>query len=279
MTRRDDQSIQIAIDDIVVLNSRRAANPEAVERLAISIKEIGLQYPLTVRYSETHPEMPDVSGAYVLVAGRHRMEACRSLGLKEVACVVEDWDEDEARMWEIAENLHRAELTALERDEQIAEWVRLASNPRNGISAQNAQKKGRGRPEGGVSKATRELGVGRDEAMRAEKVASLPDEAKEAARELGFDDNQSVLLKAAKDKDTSVAFLRAEHARREAERQRKEAEKANKDTDRVIEMTNEEEFANWLLARADLNELPTIISWIEGTKPKGVIAALRRQAA
>lgn len=34
--------------------------------------------------------------------------------------------DDEARMWEIAENLHRADLTVLERDEHIAEWVRLS---------------------------------------------------------------------------------------------------------------------------------------------------------
>lgn len=31
----------------------------------------------------------------------------------------------DARLWEIAENLHRAELTVQERAEHIAEWVRL----------------------------------------------------------------------------------------------------------------------------------------------------------
>jgi hypothetical protein len=40
-----------------------------------------------------------------------------------------------------------------------------------------------------------------------------------------------------------------------------------------------EQFAEWLLARTDLNELPTIISWLQGTKPNDVIAALRREAA
>jgi hypothetical protein len=39
------------------------------------------------------------------------------------------------------------------------------------------------------------------------------------------------------------------------------------------------QFANWLHERTDLAELPTIISWLEGTKAKDVIAALRRQAA
>ena len=31
----------------------------------------------------------------------------------------------DARLWEIAENLHRSELTVTERAEHIAEWVRL----------------------------------------------------------------------------------------------------------------------------------------------------------
>ncbi|MEJ0094256.1 MAG: hypothetical protein WDN46_12715 [Methylocella sp.] len=56
---------------------------------------------------------------------------------------------------------------------------------------------GRGN-EGGISAAAREIGVERTEVRRAEKVASISDDAKEAAREAGLDDNQSVLLKVAR---------------------------------------------------------------------------------
>jgi hypothetical protein len=48
-------------------------------------------------------------------------------------------------MWEIAENLHRADLTVLERRTQQAEWVRLAARDA-GVSAQ-------GTPEGWRAKA------------------------------------------------------------------------------------------------------------------------------
>jgi len=48
-----------------------------------------------------------------------------------------------------------------------------------------------------VRAASRELGVDRDDARRALKVASLTEEAKEAAREVGLDDNRTALLKAA----------------------------------------------------------------------------------
>ena len=101
-------------------------------------------------------------------------------------------------MWEIAENLHRAELTALERSEHVAEWVRLA----DGVSAQVAPKlsdrgrNGEGRPQGGINAATRQLGIDRTEAQRAVKVDSLASEAKQAAREAGLDNNRSALLDA-----------------------------------------------------------------------------------
>jgi ParB-like nuclease domain len=58
-------------------------------------------------------------------SGGHRLAAVKRLGLEYIECfVVENESDDQARLWEIAENLHRAELTALERAEQIAEWIR-----------------------------------------------------------------------------------------------------------------------------------------------------------
>jgi hypothetical protein len=42
-----------------------------------------------------------------------------------VDCLIFKDDEDNARLWGITENLHRADLTALERSGHIAEWVRL----------------------------------------------------------------------------------------------------------------------------------------------------------
>ncbi|MEJ0093339.1 MAG: hypothetical protein WDN46_07855 [Methylocella sp.] len=57
---------------------------------------------------------------------------------------------------------------------------------------EHPEKNGRvDEPEGGISAAAREIDVERTEVRRAEKVASLSDDAKEAAREAGLDDNQS----------------------------------------------------------------------------------------
>ncbi|GLK71276.1 hypothetical protein GCM10017643_13910 [Ancylobacter dichloromethanicus] len=114
--------------------------------------------------------------------------------------------------WEISENLHRAELTKLERDEQISRWVELIELKR--ISRQPDEKIERGRPESGVAAASRELGISEPDARRAVNVASLSDEAKEAAREHGLDDNRTALLEAAKappQRQTSGALGDARH--------------------------------------------------------------------
>jgi hypothetical protein len=110
---------------------------------------------------------------------------------------VENESDEQAKLWEIAENLHRAELSVLERSEHIAEWVRLTDL----ISLQSATKipEGRGRPESGLSKASRELGLEKTDIHRATKIAGLTPEAKKVAVEVGLDGNQSALLEA-KDK-------------------------------------------------------------------------------
>ena len=194
--RRGGEIQSISLADIIIAGNRRAVSVGAVERLAESIDKVGLKHPISIRFIErfVDPVDGEIQGAYVLVAGRHRLEAHRRLGLTSIDCRIEEGDEDTARMWEIAENLHRAELTKLEHDIQVAEWIRLA----NKVSGQVDPKPQGGRPEGGIARATRELGLESSEAKRAVRVDSLTPEAKEAARDVGLDDNRSALLQAAK---------------------------------------------------------------------------------
>jgi hypothetical protein len=64
------------------------------------------------------------------------------------------------------------------------------------LSAQVGQKAPH-RPEGGDSAAARDLGITRQEIQRAEAIAGIEPEAKEAVVAAGLDSNQSVLLKIA----------------------------------------------------------------------------------
>src|SRR2546430_9775736 len=98
---------KIAVRDVLVLGKRRECNAERVKELAASMAAIGLRTPITIRRkaSEDRP---------VLVAGLHRLKAATSLGWKVIDAIVMR-DKLAARLWAIAENLHRSELTAMER--------------------------------------------------------------------------------------------------------------------------------------------------------------------
>ena len=55
--------------------------------------------------------------------------------MDEIPVVAEMGSELDARLWEVAENLHRAELTALERAEHISQWIRCKRRGRRtGVS-------------------------------------------------------------------------------------------------------------------------------------------------
>lgn len=192
-------SLPITIDDIDIADIRRQVNPAAVKRLAESIDQIGLRHPITVR---------ERGERYQLIAGRHRIEAFKKLGREHIPATIVKMTNDDARLWEISENLHRADLSKLERDEQIAEWIKITER----VSGQSVQKPQGGRPEGGISAASRDLGVERKDAERAVRVASLSEEAKDAAREVGLDDNRSALLEAA-GKPTVAEQVAAIHQR------------------------------------------------------------------
>jgi ParB/RepB/Spo0J family partition protein len=188
------ESIDIEIID--VLAGHRCPDGESVARLAASIERIGLRTPVTVRYMPDRPSTSGTDDSYVLVTGAHRLAAVKKLGWTKIDCFVSDCDEVDAQLWEIAENLHRAELSVLERDEQIARWVDLTNQKARQLSAPvgGAQPK-----EEGKRKAAKELGVDEADVRRAVKVAAIAPEAKQAARVAGLDDNRSALLSAAKE--------------------------------------------------------------------------------
>lgn len=79
-----------------------------VYALAESINESGLLNPIVVT--------PDLR----LIAGAHRLEACKQLGWDEIEVRVLDVDDLHAELAEIEENLIRAELSVLERSEHLA---------------------------------------------------------------------------------------------------------------------------------------------------------------
>lgn len=190
---------RVYVEDVTVGAGRRPVDNAAVQRLSESMRQLGLLQPISV-YSPS-------SDTVVLVAGRHRLEAAKLLEWEEIEAVFVEGDDIDRQMQEIAENLHRADLTVQERSDQVARWTEL-------VSAKLAETKREGRP-GAKAATSREFGMSESDVRRMTKIASITSEAKEAAKAAGIDDNQSKLLEVAKEpperQAAKVIQLASEH--------------------------------------------------------------------
>jgi ParB-like chromosome segregation protein Spo0J len=205
---RPAKHVFLPIDEIDLSHTIRPYNAAVVAELAQSIRAIGLQTPLTCIVRD---------GQHVLVAGRNRLEALRMIGAEQAPVRIVDFDDMEAQLWRLSENLHRAELTKLEYDQQVVRYTELLKvkqaevtvapiSPRQECQPEadkvrqlGAVSGGRGNT-GGYREAARELNIPEQTVRRAYQTSSLSPEAQEAAVETGLDDNRSALLEAAKER-------------------------------------------------------------------------------
>jgi hypothetical protein len=190
----------IFVKDVDIGNRLRPINERTVGALAESMLRLGQLSPISVYKMDDH--------TLRLVTGLHRLEAAKSLGWKKVEAVFSTGNEIERELQEIAENLHRSELTALERDTQIGRWAELTTAKASQVETPLGGAQPR---EKGVRKVANDLCLDKSDVQRAVKVASISPEAKQAARDAGLGDNRSALLAVAKEAtpDAQVAKVRA----------------------------------------------------------------------
>jgi len=96
----------VNIDLVSTVNRVRQADRRQVDALTASIGEVGLLNPITVAPTEF---------GYGLIAGMHRLEACKALGWQEIPAIVIDLDANRLIIAECDENLCAPSLTAVER--------------------------------------------------------------------------------------------------------------------------------------------------------------------
>ena len=99
----DTGELRLPLDDIHVRENVRDLDADHVDALAQSIALRGLLVPLIVRHTDR---------GYELVAGYHRIAACRQLGHHDAPVVVRDQEGSSADT--ASENVVRKQLTALE---------------------------------------------------------------------------------------------------------------------------------------------------------------------
>jgi ParB-like chromosome segregation protein Spo0J len=95
------------INEVKINAGRRTVDVKKVKELAESIKQLGLLNPITVNEDGT------------LIAGMHRLEACKLLGYEEIKVNKINLNLLLAELAEIDENLIRNELHWLESDKQL----------------------------------------------------------------------------------------------------------------------------------------------------------------
>ena len=84
---------------------RKEFDEQALEELAMSIREQGLMQPIVVRKTATQ---------YELVAGERRWRACQALQMATIPALVRNIDDNEAAAMALIENIQREDLNAME---------------------------------------------------------------------------------------------------------------------------------------------------------------------
>lgn len=106
--------MNIPLERIASADYARALSEETVQSLMHSIERLGLLQPIIVMEAKVNRGI--LCDGWRIVAGHHRVEACRRLGRTEIeATVMENASYLETELIEIDENLCRAELTAAQR--------------------------------------------------------------------------------------------------------------------------------------------------------------------
>jgi hypothetical protein len=168
-------------------------DPEKVKALTESIKITGTRMPPVVRlirFQKSGKHWPKL----VLLSDPHHLEAMKRIDEFHLKCMVLKCNKNDGRLWQIAELLHRPELTVLDWADLVMEWVRLVRKK----AGQVAHPPGGRQPhDKGLSAAERNLGISRRDLARAQKIAGITSSAKREARVAKLDDIQRALLEIA----------------------------------------------------------------------------------
>lgn len=181
------QTQPIRVDDIETGERHRALSGDAVQRLAASMKNIGLKSPISIRITDdVLIDGKPCDGVPMLVAGAHRLAAAKALGWSHIDCIEVEDDAITAELWELAENLHRHDLTKEQRDEHIRRYAELLTERAARIVPQSAEQipAPRGRPKSITTQVAEATGLSDDTVRRAlrpaPRLVHVPDELTEA---------------------------------------------------------------------------------------------------
>lgn len=98
--------IEIELIEVNPFQPRTHFDEEALNELAISIKELGIIQPITVRQLE--------NGKYQLITGERRFRASQRAGLKQIPAYIRKADDQAMLELALVENIQREDLDSIE---------------------------------------------------------------------------------------------------------------------------------------------------------------------
>lgn len=107
-TQGSSNLIEVSIDQIAPNPNqpRREFDEEALQELAVSISEIGIIQPITLR------QMPD--GKYQIIAGERRWRASQIAGMSSIPAYIRTVEDEGVMEMALVENIQREDLNAIE---------------------------------------------------------------------------------------------------------------------------------------------------------------------
>ena len=104
----NNYSTEIEISKIILnpFQPRSAFNKEKLEELIISIKNIGLIQPITVKKLSKNE--------FQLISGERRLRAFKQLKINKIPCYIRKANDQESLEMALVENIHRQDLDAIE---------------------------------------------------------------------------------------------------------------------------------------------------------------------
>lgn len=189
----------IPLSEIIVPTRLRAVEEDHAIALSLSIAEHGLLNPITV-----YPSNASKDGNYTLIAGAHRLRVYEILELPVIDALVFEGAATDAQILEITENLHRNELSVIDRAMFVQTYRELWEKKHGVINSQGGRPKNEDKLsplfEGSFSEAVAmRLGLHPKAIKRLDQISRhLHPDMRAALRGTDLADNQSALLKLAK---------------------------------------------------------------------------------
>ncbi len=98
--------VNLTLIDVNPFQPRQAFDEDALQELAVSIKQLGIIQPVTLRKLE--------NGRFQVIAGERRLRAAKIAGLTKIPAFVRSADDQAMLELALVENIHRADLNSIE---------------------------------------------------------------------------------------------------------------------------------------------------------------------